>query len=425
MESSSAKGLVALPQEIIEAILVELGSSSFRPISHVCRSLRSICLPFLYRSIVLRDPNQAEAFLATLSQSPHSIPLLVRELQIHYHNTLDEKDNPTTSPEHLDPLIMKLSSLESLVIKSDFFDYTAAEKISLLRQPELFPSLTSCHIGFDLGHFQTWYLFPYEELLFHPSLQSLTFSGAAVQTSSRQPQTPRSTQLEELRFLNCDLHASELADMLRFPRALKHFTLKGQGPDPIITPRFSESDRTEYLDALKPHALSLESLDLDLDLDWEDPLDMRDFVALKRLTITPRMVIGDDTEEEELNGRTRFTPWKELLPQSLTHLTFRNDEAVFPLDGIYDTVRDEDLPNLTSFTCEMLRDAPEYGVSCTPEELLSKQCHDGPSFSQAFGQLGVQLSVVQVNDPVPMVENEHCPCPCWTYRHRFRNDVPW
>jgi hypothetical protein len=212
--------------------------------------------------------------------------------------------------------------------------------------------------------------------------------------------------------------------MLRFPRALKHFTLKGQGPDPIITPRFSESDRTEYLDALKPHASSLESLDLDLDLDWEDPLDMRDFVALKRLTITPRMVIGDDTEEEELEGRTRFTPWKELLPQSLTHLTFRNDEAVFPLDGIYDTVRDGDLPNLTSFTCEMFRDPPEYGVSCTPDELLTKQCHDGPSFSQTFGQLGVQLSVVQVDDFVPMVENEHCPCPCWTYRHRLRNDVP-
>ncbi|KAJ5604644.1 hypothetical protein N7510_009798 [Penicillium lagena] len=425
MESLSAKGLVALPQEIIEAILVEIRPSSLRSVSHVSRSLRSICLPFLYRSIVLRDPNQAETFLATLSQSQHSIPPLVRELQIHYHNTLDEKDQPTTSPEHIDPIIAKLSSLESLVIKSDFFDYTAAAKFSLLRQPELFPSLTSCHIGFDVGHLQTWYLFPYEGLLYHPGLRSLTFSGAAVQTSSQQPQTTRSTQLEELRFLNCDLHASELADMLQFPRALKHFTLKGQGPDPIITPRFSESDRTEYLDALKPHALSLESLDLDLDLDWEDPLDMRDFVALKRLTITPRMAIGDDTEEEELDGRTRFTPWKELLPQSLTHLTFRNDEAVFPLDAIYDIIRDGDLPNLTSFTCEMLQDTPEYGVSCTPDELLAKQYHNGSSFSQAFGQLGVQLSVVQVKDSVAMVENEHCPCPCWTYRHRFGSGVPW
>lgn len=213
--------------------------------------------------------------------------------------------------------------------------------------------------------------------------------------------------------------------MLRFPRGLKHFTLKGEGPDPIITPRFNESDRSEYLDALKPHALSLESLDLDLDLDWEDPLDMRDFVALKRLTIAPRMVIGDDTEEEELNGRTRFTPWKELLPQSLTHLNFRNDEAVFPLEEIYATIRDGDLPNLISFTCEMRQDPPKYGVSCTPDDLLNKQCYGGLSFSQAFDQLGVKLSVVQVNNSVPMVENEHYPCPCWAYRHRFRKDMPW
>lgn len=144
MEHPGAKGLVALPQEIIETILIETRPSDLRSISHVCRSLHAICLSHLYRSIVLRNPNQAERFLATLSQSPHSIPPLVRELQIHYHNTLDEKGRPTTSPEHLDPIIAKLSRLESLVIKSDFFNYTAAEKISLLREPELFPSLTSC-----------------------------------------------------------------------------------------------------------------------------------------------------------------------------------------------------------------------------------------------------------------------------------------
>lgn len=101
--------------------------------------------------------------------------------------------------------------------------------------------------------------------------------------------------------------------MLSYPRALKHFTLKGQSPDPIITGPVREANRSAYIDALKMHASSLESLDLDLYYQWMEPIDLTEFKALKKLTISRRMLLGDG---DEASDPAKFLPVGTL--ESLT-----------------------------------------------------------------------------------------------------------
>ena len=128
----------------------------------------------------------------------------------------------------------------------------------------------------------------------------------------------RSTRLKELRLLNCDLSPSHLSEMLSYPRELKHFTFKGQSADPIVTGFVREANRSAYIDALKLHTSSLESMDLDLYFPWPEPIDLTEFKALKKLTISRRMLVGDGNESQSLG---------KYLPSTfdLEGLTFRAD----------------------------------------------------------------------------------------------------
>lgn len=80
----------------------------------------------------------------------------------------------------------------------------------------------------------------YEALFYHPGLRKLASTGADVLTRWDYLPTleaaPRSTQLEELQILNCHIPCFRLHEMLQYPRALKHFTLKG---DESIPPRYT------------------------------------------------------------------------------------------------------------------------------------------------------------------------------------------
>lgn len=108
--------------------------------------------------------------------------------------------------------------------------------------------------------------------------------------------------------------------MLSFPRALKHFTFKGQSPDPIVTFPVREANRSAYIDALRIHASSLESLDLDLYYPWAEPIDLTEFKALKKLTLSPGMLTGDGRESQSVIKNLPST-------FSLENLTLRhNDE---------------------------------------------------------------------------------------------------
>lgn len=384
MESSTSTGLLSLPQELVNVILIEIGDSykTFRALARVCRKLNALSNPFVYNSVIIRQPSTGEKFAWTMTHAPRFNPM-VHGLQIHFHGTGD--DEPFNIPEDFETVLAKLVNLELLVIKSDYFDNE--QDTNLFCQPGILPALRSCkpipltilpsgifiifvydeqcsivgcgltslpgHLGFDYDNTDesTWILHPYEAVFFHPGLRSLTITGACVQTVwSRLKGAPshRSTQLEELRLLNCDLAPHQLSEMLSYPRALKHFTFKGQSPDPIVTGPVREANRSAYIDALRIHASSLESLDLDLYYHWTEPINLTEFKALKKLRLSPRMLTGD--------GRVYQSPIKNLPSTfSLEDLILRHDDE--------------------------------------PETVI-------------------------------MPESESCPCSCWSYRHRLNDTYP-
>ncbi|KAJ5091183.1 hypothetical protein NUU61_006053 [Penicillium alfredii] len=420
MESFTSH-LLELPPEILEAVLLALPPSSSRlaAVSCVCRRLHFVSIPLLYRSVALRSPEHGKQFCWTVRHGADVIPH-VRELQIHYHETDDESDD---CPEDLYPVFTQLVNLESLVVRSDWFDPKTASRTSLISGPqEVLPNLRCCNLGYDYYCDGFWALDPYQALFYHSGLRKFAITGAKVQARWQylptQKAAPRSTQLEELQFLNCDIPSFELQEMLQYPRALKHFTLKGETPiQGSHGPRIGEPDRMNYINALHPHSSSLETLDLDLYREWEWPVKLHGFTALKQLTITPRMLIGDDPE-----GRPRAAAvprWEDVLPSGLEKLVFRNDEPELPLLGIYETVRDGFLPHLRLFTCEVPSNRTDDSM------VRAYECTDGIPSAQAFARLGVQFSLVQVPDSTEMPENKAYPCQCWIYRHRPDDKYAW
>lgn len=140
MESSTSRFL-ALPTEIIKAILLALrpSLSSLNSVSRVSRRLNAVSIPLLYRLVIIRSPQHGEKFSRTVSHCPN-LTLLVRELQIHYHETKDDE-----CPEDLDPVIAQLVNLESLVVRGDWFNYKAALQTNLIRRhQDILPNLRSC-----------------------------------------------------------------------------------------------------------------------------------------------------------------------------------------------------------------------------------------------------------------------------------------
>lgn len=441
------ESLLHLPLEILEHIASAIRPSlrSLSIFAQACRTLYSISTPVLYKSVVFRSLESARHFSDTISHSPNLIPL-VRELQIHYHD-LDE--DSSDSPEDVEPTLVKLVHLQSLVVRTNWFDYQKAIKTRLINNPsEAFPALRSCefylfylmrkpntislvlttagNLSNDYDEPYCWVFSPYQALLTHTGLQTLAISGANVQLEwNHHPSNTRYTQLRELRLLNCDISSGGLAELLRHPRSLKYLTLKGQAKDVIDLPTARDSDRSGYIDAIKTHCSSLETLDLDLYEEWGDPIDLSDFQSLKKLTTAPRMLIGDDTI---VGGcRTKTAPaacWRGLLPPNLEHLTFRSDEAVFPIREMYELVSSGGL-RLASFTCQMLQDTPDELVDRSPQDLVSERCPNGKSYYEGFRELGVRFSVVEVSEIQPLPEGEACPCDCWTYMHRFEHDEVW
>ena len=137
-------GLLNLPQELINAILVEIGESymTYRSLARVCRTFNALVNPLIYDSVIIRRPSTGEKFAEAMANAPHLRPL-VYKLQIHLHGT--EDDVPFNIPEDYDSVLLKLINLESLVIKSDFFDN--GQESGLFCRPGILPALRSCKFG--------------------------------------------------------------------------------------------------------------------------------------------------------------------------------------------------------------------------------------------------------------------------------------
>jgi hypothetical protein len=142
MESSTSR-LLSLPAEILEVVIDEACSSAadLSTLSLVCRGLHWFITPSLYRSINLVGYKSAKQFAWTIFQRPDFAPL-VRKLQIHSHGT-DENEDENCS-EDFDSTITQLINLNSLALRTDFFNRSKAQKLGIICRPhEVLPALRS------------------------------------------------------------------------------------------------------------------------------------------------------------------------------------------------------------------------------------------------------------------------------------------
>lgn len=256
-------------------------------------------------------------------------------------------------------------------------------------------------------------------VMVHPHLRDLTLVGALVGGLDPALQyEPRSTRLESLTLLCCDVSSDGLRELLRIPEALKHLTWKGVPA--TAPPEFWPGDRQSYVDAIRTHADSLVSLDLDFYAigGHHPPLDFRDFRSLRQLTIDPGVLRGDTTDAD---GNARHATTECLLPGSLQGLVLREyreysvpDQETLPL--VYRWVSSGALPSLRSVTVQ--------SAKFSRSEILHRALNAKMCFDDAFRLVGVQLEYEKVRSSLAE-EQFGFDCHCCTYALRWNNGLDY
>ncbi|KUM58396.1 hypothetical protein ACN42_g8747 [Penicillium freii] len=450
MESHPLTGLLACHQEIIDAILAELrpNLASIAAVTRACHKLYSAATPSLYQSVMIWQPVNMIRFAKIIKDKPHLISF-IRRLQVHHHVIPDPRGNQPDMFRLLDRIgfhrtIEKLVNLESLVIKADCL-LPGLEMPSLCRRPEILPNLRSCNIPLTLmfpsnsnvlgvlGHYYSvwalWKIKPVDAALFHPNLENLTLTHCAIKAHTRnrpKDNPPHSTPLKRPWLLDCRIGATSLAEIMKYPRALKHITFKCESRG-FAADSHQIQTRQRYVEAIKLQSSSLESLDLDIYLPWGKRINLTSLSVLRDLTITPSHLAGNPTDDDYLEYSS--APMVGLLPPSLEHLTFQDSNQYcgasrperspylhehFHLRGVYQLITKGELPHLSRFTC-VLAPLPtrDYGtvdrmanISLQIHAFEAEMFDPTRTFTQAFYELGVRLYISQTDHSVTMPEND-------------------
>ncbi|OGM43052.1 hypothetical protein ABOM_009225 [Aspergillus bombycis] len=448
--------LLHLPTEILVWILAEVPSqASFASLARTCRRLQTLVEPYLYRSVYLGN-HDGESFAYAIDRKAVRAEY-IQELVIHYHYVDDIPNEDEYYPilvESLVPTISRLVNLRRLVVKGleydtqrpydepDFGPGPRLDALSMIwswlfqqstqSMSGVLPSLTTCELIMNdltptpLQHTagEPWYFSSRETVLLHPKLQKLSIVAAMISgldpemlSYTKKPGF-RPTSLETLILLCCDVSINGLHDMLKFPKALKNFTLKGS-PWTTIPNQFP-MDRGAIVNVLKAQAHSLLNLELDFYLRTNCPaLDFRDFTSLQQLTIDPKALRGDD-DEQSPEAQKHLRQYCHL-PPSLRSLRFREYREwgrpdLQTLSIVLDWVMSRGLPNLKNITIQ--------SATFTSAAILDAITSDGKSFRQAFRVVGVELAVERVRS---CLNNEHltidCNCCsfCWRFLDQWDN----
>ncbi|KAE9966399.1 hypothetical protein EG328_008978 [Venturia inaequalis] len=136
---------------------------------------------------------------------------------------------------------------------------------------------------------------------------------------------PRSLSITKVMLQYSALSAAGIKNLLGACRALKslYFSAGGLKVGP------SNFDVFELMEALAPHKTSLETLQLDMNTEWDDLandagwiVDLSDFTALKTLAVTSEFLNLDEVKDEKdpIASKSRLC---NILPTSLRSLTFQ------------------------------------------------------------------------------------------------------
>ncbi|KAL4899944.1 hypothetical protein BDW74DRAFT_106310 [Aspergillus multicolor] len=306
------KHLTFLPPVLLTRILTYLPPHSIATLARVNCYLRDRAIPLLYRHVNLHpDPGVDAVTDKLISNTPRrsfldviyrrgDLAALIRELIVHDHYIF------ITSFAHmLDSMMGYLKNLEKLVIKACFATTplgTVDPRLGSLLQGSIWrvfsrwvrspflSKLKSCEISLSLD--TPWLFTEYEALLTLPSLKRLTIHNAAIPDFNAATATSaRSTPLQSLTLLCCDISPIALAKMLTLPRALQHLSITG--PRQIGLVQYTSSQQIVYLQALAPQRTSLRSFEWTISrFRTRDPLALNfsHLSALEKLTITPLLL---------------------------------------------------------------------------------------------------------------------------------------
>ncbi|KAE8162471.1 hypothetical protein BDV40DRAFT_160323 [Aspergillus tamarii] len=448
--------LLHLPAEILTGILEEVSSqASLASLAQTCRRLQMLVEPYLYRSVYLGN-HTGESLTYAMERKAVRAEY-IQELVIHYHYVEDVPNEDEYYPILVESLVLTISrliNLRRLVVKGleydtcrsyDDPDFGPGPRLDGLSEiwswlfqqstqsmSGVLPSLTTCELIMnDLTPTplqnptgDLWYFSSRETVLLHPKLQKLSIVAAIISGLSSETlgytKRPRfrPTSLETLTLLCCDVSPHALQEILKFPKALKIFILKGA---PWTTrPDHYPTDRGAIVNALKAQAHSLLSLELDFYLHTDCPaLDFRDFKCLQHLTIDPKVLRGDnDGQSPEAEKHLRQHCH---IPPRLRSLRFREYREwggpdLLTLSIVLGWVMSGGLPNLKNITVQ--------SATFFSHAILGASAPDGKSFQQAFQAVGVELAVERVRSSLG---DEHltidCKCCsfCWRYLDQWDN----
>ena len=435
--------ILRLPPETLDDILSLLNQTSLNNLSQACRALQQLVEPWLYHTVLIQN-GQDKLFTSAIGNKPARAEY-VQELQIHYHEDVeDEEDYYPLCAQALSPTIRQLQNLKSLIVKGldeDNFPLSFEPSIdksarfqnlfleAAMPQSSVLQSLRTCmfhaHCAIsmmrsiytdecegilNLHEQQTWELADLDAIFIHPTLQHLTIvNGRMASFTSFDPARVRSTDLQELTLIACDIKPAQLHKILSMPKALRSFTAKGSA---WLGRSVSGEDRAASLESLRMHASSLVSMDLDFFLGDgqmpQEPLVMVDFTVLQQLAI-PLWILRGHIEQ----GIVRQ---ERLLPRWLKELTLKcagqhTELESYYLEPVFEWRQHGALPILEKLSLEVtapVPNVPDAGWWCFWEGLTVREAFEVKAF--------VKLSMVEeaAGGYVPF----ECEC-CWyNYRNR-------
>ncbi|KAJ0418758.1 hypothetical protein BJY00DRAFT_314672 [Aspergillus carlsbadensis] len=336
--------LLKLPPSVIPRIIEHLDTGPSRRdlfnLALTCRDLNGYTMLIAYRHVTLRL-GQAR-FLDDLLNRRPQIANHIQTLTIHYHTP----NEPSTRPvppiklpmyaEACSLMIRRMRVLRSLTIKGyEWEGEYRLHKVGLDRLTEFWfatrlfrgifteaflgkglQNLESCKL--DFSDKMSWSLHDRSAVFIHPTLKHLTIRHATMADFPYfDPRYARTSALEHLELLFCDISPLTLAKVLTVPKALQAFTMKGHRLQWAHT-----SDNWQlYIDALTQQQHSLEKLDLDFflpDRGQHKVFSLRYLPLLK---------------EVRMRRQVFFYRWSarptaaQILPRDIRRVTLYDDEV--------------------------------------------------------------------------------------------------
>ena len=322
------RGLLALPDELLQAISTYLETASLTRLIQSCRRLPSVLYPVLYADITLSVPEHANTLLHTLLQNKW-LGRHTRCLTFRYPEEICADADAASLLGHLDNLeTLDISSGQSTE-RVDDDDILAPDQLELMRLLQasadghrLF-QLKRCSFAYSHAA-DPWDVEEKVALLTFPSLDSLTFHRMyAVDDNHRnlfaetQPSKSIKSSLSELHLVKCQIEPVALGEILKFCYSLTALTFEYRRLNRNFD---SESLKARngmaYFHAIERHASSLEYLRVQGVWTMEDAPSKPHFEHFSRLrklaTTLPFLCLAGEDEVKR--------NWNGLLPSSLQEM---------------------------------------------------------------------------------------------------------